>query len=449
MNLKPLLLAALALHPVAANWPDFLPNTRNVAVQADLPLDWAPDKNIVWTSPLAGDGQSSPVVWDRRVVVTSVEGDMKDRNLVVCLDLETGKEIWRRDFDSGLKVKSSLYVSRAAPTPVADADGVVALFESGDLVALDWDGEVRWKRLLTETYGGIEAEFGLAASLAQHGGTVLALIENNGPSYLVAIDKSTGETTWRADRRSVISWSSPAVMTLAGIPQVVVSSVGTVDSYDVATGERLWTIGGLGGNTVATPSQVDESRLIIGAAPGRGEADAEGAAMSNLLIEVKSMPKADDDTSVVTAEVVWRAEKAMASFSSPVAYRGVGYWVNRAGVVFAVDLENGQPLFAQRIDQAPWATAIGVGDRVYFFGKDGTTTVIRAGKTFEKLASNTLWNPDDLRADESAAGREETPERRAAAANFSGPIQYGVAVTGDSLLIRTGNRLYRVAGDSK
>jgi outer membrane protein assembly factor BamB len=444
MKIKSLFIVALSLAPVAANWPDFLPNTRNVAVEADLPLDWAPDKNIVWTSPLAGDGQSSPIVWDGRVVVTSIEGEMKDRNLVVCLDLETGQEIWRRDFDSGLKVKSSLYVSRAAPTPVADADGVVALFESGDLVALDWAGEVRWKRLLTETYGEIQAEFGLAASLAQHDGAVFALIENNGPSYLVALDKSTGETTWKADRRSVISWSSPAVMTLSGIPQIVVSSVGTVDSYDAATGDPLWSIGDLGGNTVATPSQVDETRLIIGAAPGRGEGDAAGAAMSNLMVEVTTKPNADGKP-LAAADVVWRAEKAMASFSSPIAHQGVGYWVNRAGIVFAVDLQNGQQLFAQRIDQAPWATAIGAGDRVYFFGKDGTTTVIRAGNAFEKLASNTLWNADDQK-DESAAGREETAERRAAAANFSGPIQYGVAVAGDSFLIRTGNRLFRVAG---
>ena len=213
---------------------------------------------------------------------------------------------------------------------------------------------------------------------------------------------------------------------------------------DAATGQQLWTIGDLGGNTVATPSQVDESRLIIGAAPGRGEANAENAAMSNLMIEVTAKPNADGKP-VAAAEVVWRAEKAMASFSSPIAYQGVGYWVNRAGIVFAVDLQNGQELFAQRIDQAPWATAIGAGDRVYFFGKDGTTTVIRAGNAFEKLASNTLWNPDDQQADDAATGREETPERRAAAANFSGPIQYGVAVAGDSFLIRTGNRLYRVA----
>jgi len=445
MKSRRLVFAGLALMAMAANWPDFLPNTRNLVVEADLPLQWSPDKNIAWKAELPGDGQSSPVVWDGRVVVTSVEGDMKDRNLITCVDLESGKELWRQSFDSSLKVKSSLYVSRAAPTPVADADGVVVLFESGDLIALDWTGDVRWQRSLTQSYGGIEAEFGLAASLAQHGDTAFALIENKGPSYLVAIDKSTGQTKWKADRRSVISWSSPAVMTLAGIPQVVISSVGTVDSYEVANGKLLWTIDDLGGNTVATPSQVSDNRLIIGAAPGRGEADSGGAAQSNLMIEVNVAPGEETQQSV-TAKVLWRTAKAMASFSSPLAYQGVGYWVNRAGIVFAIDLKDGTELYAERIDQAPWATAVGTADRVYFFGKDGTTTVIRAGKEFEKLASNILWNPDDQKSDTGAAAREETAERRAAAAMFSGPIQYGVAVANDSLLIRSGNQLYRISG---
>jgi len=441
------LFAGLSLLAIAANWPDFLPNTRNQSVEADLPVQWGPDKNLVWSAELPGDGQSSPIVWNGRVIVTSVDGDMKDRNLIICIDIENGKQIWQKTFDSSLKVKSSLYVSRAAPTPVADESGVIVLFESGDLIALDWTGDVRWQRSLTETYGGIQAEFGLAASLAQHGDSVFALIENNGPSYLVAIDKSTGESKWKMDRRSVISWSSPAVMTLAEVPQVIISSVGTVDSYDAVSGKLLWTIDQLGGNTVATPSQVDANRLIIGAAPGRGEADAGGASESNLMIEVTaSDDTAGNDTGKgLTAKVLWRTAKAMASFSSPVAYQGVGYWVNRAGIVFAINLEDGTELFAQRIDQAPWATAIGTKDRVYFFGKDGTTTVIRAGKEFEKLASNPLWNPDDLKPDAAVAGREETAERRAAAAMFSGPIQYGVAVAKDSLLIRTGNRVYRVA----
>jgi outer membrane protein assembly factor BamB len=433
------LVIALALMSTAADWPDFLPNTRLMSVSGDLPIQWSPEQNIAWRIELPGDGQSSPVVYQDRIVVSSVEGDMKDRNLITCIDLTTGNQIWQHTFPTALEIKSSLYVSRAAPTPAADEIGVVVLFESSDVIALDWDGNVRWQRVLLEEYGAIKAEFGLAASLAQHGPLVHALIENDGPSYLVALDKVTGETAWKVDRPSVISWSSPALMTLAAVPQVVISSVGTVSGYDAESGKELWTIDGLGGNTVATPSQVDENRLIVGASPDRGGSNTDVAAKSNLMIEVTAQGRS------VNAEVVWCTEKAMASFASPLAYRGIGYWINRAGIVFAVDLSNGKELFAQRIDQAPWATPIGVEDRVYFFGKDGVTTVIRAGEKFEKIASNTLWNPEDAAADEAAAEREETAERRAAAAMFSGPIQYGVAVANDAFIIRTGNRLYRVA----
>lgn len=430
---------AVAAVVMAADWPDFLPQTRLFSLDGNPPLTWSPEENIAWQSDIPGDGQSSPVIWDGKVVVSSVVGEMKDHNLVLCFDLASGAELWRHTGDSSLKIKSSLYISRAAPTPAADQAGVVALFESGDVIALDWDGKVRWRRALTADYGEIKAEFGLGASLAQHDGTVFALIENEGPSYLVALDKVSGETRWKVDRPSVISWSSPAVMTLAGTPQIVVSSVGTVDSYDVGSGNKLWTVDGVGGNTVATPSQVDQHQLIIGASPGRGEPDAGPVGESNLLIRVTGQGQA------LQAEVPWRAAKAQASFSTPLAYQGVGYWVNRAGVVFAVDLADGRELFTQRLDQAPWATAIGVGDRVYFFGKDGTTTVLRAGKAFEKLASNVLWNPADVASPPAGTDSGQSREQRAAAAGFAGPIQYGAALADDSFVIRTGNRLYRVA----
>lgn len=438
LNLSFVLVALLTL---AADWPDFLPQTRLLPLAGDPPLTWSPEQNILWQSELPGDGQSSPVVWEGKVVVSSVAGEMKDHNLVIGLDLASGTELWRYTADSSLKIKSSLYISRAAPTPAADAAGVVVLFESGDVIALDWEGKLRWQRALTADYGEIKAEFGLGASLAQHQDTVFALIENEGPSYLVALDKATGQTRWKVDRPSVVSWSSPAVMTLAGTPQVVISSVGTVDSYDVASGDKLWTVDGVGGNTVATPSQVDGNRLIIGASAGRGEPEAGPVDQSNLLIRVSG------EGQTLQAEVPWRAEKAQASFSSPLAYQGVGYWVNRAGVVFAIDLADGKELFAQRLDQAPWATAIGVGERVYFFGKDGTTTVLRAGKSFDKLASNVLWDPAAVAGPPAANEGEQTREQRAAAAGFAGPIQYGAALADDSFVIRTGNRLYRVAGN--
>ena len=432
---------ALALSPflfIAANWSDFLPQTRMAELPDSLPITWAPDSGIAWTAKIRGDGQSSPVVWEDAVIVTSVDGDMKDLNVVTCFDLATGAKRWEQSFGSSFKVKSSLYVSRAAPTPVVDDAGIYVFFESGDLMALDWQGQTKWQRKLTSEYGEIKAEFGLSGSLAQHNGSLFVLVENDGPSYLAAVQKTDGKTVWKADRSSRISWSSPNVMTLAGVPQVVVSSTGFVDGYDVSTGDVLWTIDGLAGNTVATPSQVDESSFIVGASPGRDGKDAGPAAESNLRVQVTS------ESNKVSASIQWRAEKAVGSFSTPLAHQGLGYWVNRTGVVQCVDLKDGSAVYSERLDESAWATPIAVNDRIYSFGKDGTTTVFAAGREFKKLGSNRLWDKDAAEDGSAAGAKEETAERRAAAAMFSGPIQYGVAVAENRFLIRTGNRLYAV-----
>ena len=62
------------------------------------------------------------------------------------------------------------------------------------------------------------------------------LIDHEGPSYVVAIAKADGRTLWKTDRTSRVSWSSPAVVTIDGVEQLVCSSAGSVDGYDTATG---------------------------------------------------------------------------------------------------------------------------------------------------------------------------------------------------------------------
>jgi outer membrane protein assembly factor BamB len=125
-------------------------------------------------------------------------------------------------------------------------------------------------------------------------------------------------------------------------------------------------------------------------------------------------------------------------------YAGHAYWVNRSGVVFCFDAVTGELRYSERLKQSVWATPLGVGDRLYLFGKDGLTTVLRAGPKFEVLAENALWDPEDFKPDPAKAAAEESEERRRAAASFSGPVQYAAAAVGDSLLIRSGDTLYCV-----
>jgi outer membrane protein assembly factor BamB len=411
-----------------ANWPGFLGAGAAPVPAESIPLEWSTDRNVAWQAELPGEGQSSPVVWNGRVYLTCVEGPMKDTIHLLAFDLQSGKKVWSHSQDASTKVKSTLYVSRAAPTPAVDADGVYAFFESGDLIAADHEGKLRWTRSLTKDFGPFENRFCIGSSLAQTDNAIYVLADHEGPSYLLAVRKTDGSDLWKTDRASRVSWTSPSLVDVDGEKQLVVSSSGSVDGYDPETGTLLWSFTDVGGNTITTPLGFGEGKFLVGASAGERGQYAQMAPRSNFagqIVVEDGKPR---------LQKLWTAEKALASFASPIVYRGFAYWVNQVGVVFCFDAKTGERKYEGRLEQSCWATPVASGDRIYFFGKDGVTTVLAAGSEFKKLAANQLWRPEDIKLQTDERGAEM----------FGGRIQYGVAIASGNLLIRTGNILYCV-----
>lgn len=383
-----------------ADWPSFRGDGASRSTSANLPTTWSETDNIAWSIDLPGYGQSSPIVWKESVYVTSSEGEMKDKLVLSSFDLKTGKQKWRAEFPGTQKVKESDMVSRSAPTPAVDADRVYAFYESGDLIAVDHAGEEVWKRSFTGDYGDFTGNHGIGSSIAQSKDAIFVLVDHEGPSYLLAVDKKTGQNVWKADRQSRVSWSSPVVVEWKGRPLVIVSSAGLIDAYDAATGERLWWLEGLKGNTVPSPSPAGE--LVV-----FGSSDVS----SNLAIRLGG------SGDISASNVVWKASKATSSFGSPLVYEENVYFVNRAGVGYCVALADGTVKWDERIGSC-WASPIGAEGRIYFFTKDGKTIVCKAGDKFEKIAENTL--PTDDRV-------------------------YGVAAVNGAFIIRTGRKLIGIS----
>jgi outer membrane protein assembly factor BamB len=315
---------------------------------------------------------------------------------------------------------------------------VVVFFESGDVVALTHEGQEIWKRSLGEDYGKFQNQFGLSASPVQTDKGVIILVDDEGPSYLIGLDKRTGSNLWKTERASRTSWSSPALVTIGGTPQIVVSSAGSVDGYDPESGTLLWSYADVGGNTATTPIGYADGRFLIAASPGRDGQNVEMAKRSNLAMTVR---KSGDGWQ---PEPLWTTSEATPSWASPIVHRNCAYWVNRVGVVYCFDAESGTLHYAERLPQSSWATPLAAADRLYFFGKDGLTSVLAAGPEFRVLAENQLWDPDSIKPDPQAEASGTTEERRRAAAMFSGPTQYGYAVSEGRILIRTGDTLYCV-----
>lgn len=425
------------------SWPGFL-GVGAGPISEKVPLSWSPEQGIAWQTALPGYGQSSPIVWGGTAFVTSVEGPMKEKNHVLAVKLNNGEVLWQRSFDSTDKVESTGYVSRAAPTPVTDGKSVFAFFESGDVVALALDGNELWKRSLPAEYGKFKTRHGLAASPLLTDKGIVFLVDHEGPSFLLCLNKGTGETLWKSDRKSRTSWSSPGLLKVGDREMIVCSSTGSVDGYDPATGEALWSFNDVGGNTSNTPLAFADGCFLVGASAGR-EAEAGGGKKSNLAIQVQHVD------GKLTPSVLWASEAASSSFGSPIVYADNAYFVSRTGVLYCLDAQTGQERYTQRLKEPCWATPVGIGDRIYLFGKSGHTTVIATGAEFRILAESDLWKVDRNKAAEerpkTAEERPKNGDQKSSPAASSGPVLYGYALAGDRVIVRRGDRLYCIQED--
>ncbi|QDT15032.1 MerC family mercury resistance protein [Alienimonas californiensis] len=434
-------------HAADGSWSDFRGGGASVADAADLPLNWSPEDGVAWSVELPGVGQSSPVVFGDRAYVTFVEGPNKEAVGVAALSVATGETLWTQRFDAARTSPNDFMHGRAAPTPAADGAGVVAFFASGDLIALTPDGTKRWRRNLWEEFGPFENNHDLGTSPAQDAERLLLQLDHGGPSLLLAVSKADGQTAWTAEREPRTSFTSPVVAEIAGTAQVVCSSNGSVDGYDAATGAKLWSLDGLTGNTIPSPVVVG-NRVYVGAKPGRGNTDVAAAQESNCCVEVSRTPAGD-----WTAELLWRANRTLSHYSSPLVHRGRCYYLNNVGVLACFDAETGDLLHRGRLGFESWATPIGAGDRVYCFGRGGECAVLAAADDFELLAENRLWSPEasgETAAEAppqppaDGAGADDESDGRPGAGGYDGPFVYGAAPVAGGFLLRTETRLYRV-----
>lgn len=491
MALLACLTFAAGLYGQPASWPQFRAGGNSHA-SGQLPLVWSPQTGITWQRELEGYGQSTPIIHGQRVFVTSVAGLNKETCAVACIDLQTGGQLWRYRFPAAKTGPSSYMMARAAPTPVVDDHGVYLFFESGDVAAVDHAGNLLWSRDLNTDFGPLENNHGLGTSPTQTEQCVILNLEHRGPSYLIAIDKQTGATRWKTERPSSNSWSSPIVVQR----QIVISSNGAVSAFEADSGDSLWTVGELDGNTVASPTP-DGDRLYVGARVSESAVGGD-AQRSNLCIQ---------SNGTATPQIVWRAEKAVSDYASPVVCGDCVYYLNNVGVVYCLDKLTGQQHYAKRIGTDCWATPIVSQDRIYFFGKNGQTIILKSGPKFEQLAANMLWNLDappspqtyvenvsSARAsgsfdnllenndtngdgfltideitgrfrgmfpasDSNQDGRLDAEEIQAAAkmmaarrsesqTNARDPIVYGAAAIAGKIVIRTGTRLYCISEQS-
>ncbi|MEL7499770.1 MAG: PQQ-binding-like beta-propeller repeat protein [Planctomycetota bacterium] len=408
-------------------WAAFQNGGQLNQVSSNLPISWGPEKNIAWQTQLDGYGQSSPVLFQGRVYISTVNGDNKEALSIQALGVEDGKAIWTFQHANSSPEKNTVMVSRAAPTPVVDENGIIAFFEGGNLFALSHDGKLRWKRDLRQEFGLLKARHGLAASLEQDNECIYLWAERMEDPYVMAIEKSTGKTKWKKPGLGSTSWSSPRLVSVGEKQHLVLSAMGLIVGLDPGTGSRLWEFNQIAGNSSSTPVAIGKGAFLIGSNGGRGE--------------IKTIPSCgviqiENNDGAYSAAWRWAAPKASCSFGSPLAAKGMAYFVNRTGIVHCHDLKTGEKVFVERLPSGQiWATPLANMDSIYFFGKDGRTAVIEHGSVLKMKSENDLWKTEK----KPSAGDSQNPAER-----FAGSVLYAAIAAENTLLIRRGEILYAI-----
>ena len=394
-------------------WSEFRGPNGNGVTSTELPVQWSRDSGITWRTELPGSGWSCPVVSGKRVfLTTAIPKDEASAELkkggeftlaLLIVDASSGKllktvPIMEQTADRSPGVHSKN--SHASPTPIVSGDRIYAHFGYQGTACLTLDGEIVWVNrdlYFKPTHGN----GGTPVLVDNH---LIFTCDGDKEPKIVALDAQTGTVAWQTPRpvqaKKTFSFCTPSVIEVDGKKQVIAPGSDCVLALDPATGETIWDVRYDGYSVVPKPVY-DQGMVFI----------------STSFDNSKLLAIRPTGTGVVTdTHVEWILDKSIPKTPSMIAHDGLVYSVSDDGIALCVEGATGDVVYRQRLGGNFSSSPLLAGDKLYFTSEEGITTVIRAGREFEELASNDLG------------------ERTLSS----------LAVVDHSILLRTANALYRI-----
>jgi outer membrane protein assembly factor BamB len=379
------------------------PLANGFSPHGDPPTRWDEKTNVKWKAALPGKGSATPIVWGDQVFVLTAldtgrkaapadvpkldprfEGKIKIaprttywQFLVLSFDRRTGKELWRQVAAEAVPHEGHFSThSYAGGSPATDGRHLYVSFGSRGVYCYDLAGKLRWRRDFGPMY--TRQSWGEASTPALHGDTLIVNWDHEGLSFIVALDKATGETRWKKERDEITSWSTPLVVKYDGKTQVIVNASKRVRSYDLATGDLLWECGGQKFG-IPTPVVFGDLAICMSGYPGSA---------------CFAIPLGSKGDLTGSNKIAWKYDKGTPYCPSPLLMNGRLYFTqHNQPLLSCLDAQTGKVLLDR--EKLPdvrsfYGSPVGVKDRIYLASQQGRTLVLRHGEKLEVLASNQL-----------------------------------------------------------
>ena len=375
--------AQIFYRTAAADWPEFRgPTGDGISTADNVPMEWSATSNVAWQQEIPGSGWSSPVLVDDRLYLTTATGtaDKKDVSLrVLCLDAADGRVLWNREVlrpeasaASAIHQKNSL----ARPTPIVADDRVYAHFGHMGTAALDLAGNIIWE----QTKLNYSPTHGNGGSPALVDDMLVFSCDGDDDQFVAALNRYTGEVRWQRPRETSaekkFSFSTPLVLDVDGVTQIVSPGSGFTAAYDPRDGRELWRIN-YGEGFSVVPRPVAAGGLVY---------LCSGFIRANLLA-VDPHGAAGDATA---DHVRWKYDRGVPTTPSLLAKGDEIFFVSDNGVASCLDARTGKVHWTERLGGNFSASPVFAEGRLYFLSEAGVTYVVRAGTNYELLATNDL-----------------------------------------------------------
>jgi outer membrane protein assembly factor BamB len=370
----------------AENWPGWRgPRGDGTSEEASAPTRWdgKSGENVAWKVATPGGGHSSPIVWGDHLFVTGCVVDTQER-VLACYDAKTGEKRWQQTVIKAPLEKKHDLNSFSSGTPATDGKLVYVTllapeFSStkertpGEMVvaAYDFEGNQKWLK----KPGRFASVHGFCSSPVVFENLLIVNGDHDGDSYIVALDKQTGEQVWKFDRvHKTRSYCTPIIREIDGRTQMILSGSKCVTSLDPRTGKEHWSMQGPTEQFVA--SLVYNGKLLFLTA-GFPEMH---------LLAIKPDGKGD----VTDTHVAWRTQKGASYVPSPIAVGDYFLVVSDGGIASCFVAETGERPWTERIGKHYSASLVTAGGLVYFTADDGITKIVRPGAQLDVVAENAL-----------------------------------------------------------
>jgi outer membrane protein assembly factor BamB len=376
------LLASITALAHAENWPAFRgPSGDGHAVAKNLPTSWSESQNVTWKVEVPGEGWSSPSVVDGKIYLTTAVQTGKndyDRSLrLLCLDATTGKTLWDAEAfteNSATAPKKHGKASHANPTPIVEGDRIYIHFGHLGTAAFDLAGKVIWKN---ETFH-YTPQHGNGGSPILVDNLLVFSVDGIDMQFIVALDKATGKEVWKTPRNNAaaklkFSFSTPTLIDVKGVRQIVSPSSEFVMAYDPKTGKELWRVQYPGGYSVI-PKPVFNGSLVY----------ACSGYNNPVLYAIRPTNKGD----ITKTNVAWSLkDKAVPHTPSLLLVGEELYMVADKGIASCVDQKTGKAHWTERVGGNYSASPIYADGKIYFQSEEGKTTVLKPGKKYEVIGT--------------------------------------------------------------